>query len=191
MKNYIFIEGNLESKKEEILAAISSLAASRDKTKELSLTLKNVKGDYKLALEIARAIHASDVDMIAEAYGTNDAAGTLLVAAGLKGQRKASIDAIFEPFKTSSNTKHSDDRLTVQNEVILRTLGCLEANRRKLKSIALNPDPISAFSAKSLNLIDSVDSFKSKYSKKTESKKTSKGKSSKDNTRTRISSGRR
>jgi len=168
---------NLDSNKvDEIKTAVSSLATSRDKVKELPIVLNNTKGDYKLALDLAKFVHASKVDLLVNASGTNDAAGTILAVAGKKGTRHASFDAIFVPFDAESSTKRGE-RLSPQNQSILSALKSFEAHGRGLKSIFSYSQKLSAFEAKSLRIVDKVDRIESKY-KDDSSKKSKSGKKS-------------
>lgn len=147
---------------EEISQAVSDLSKMKGGKKQLPIVLFNTTGDYKLALGLAKTIHASNVDLIIEAHGTLDAAGTLLAASGKKGERRASLDAVFTPFEKNEKSVRPD-RLSPKNQSVLSTLGKLNANRRKLKTLAPKAEDLSSFEAKALNIVDIVDSFKSKY----------------------------
>ena len=162
MRNVIKVE-QLDSKTaEEIAQAVSDLSKQRGSNKQLPLVLNSTNGDYKLAIGLAKKIHDSNVDLIIEAHGTLDAAGTLLAASGKKGERHASSDAVFTPFEENKKSVRPD-RLSPKNQSVLATLGKLNANRRKLKTLAPKAEDLSAFEAKALNIVDKVDSFKSKY----------------------------
>jgi hypothetical protein len=162
MYNHIIVE-QLDSKKaEEIAEAVSVLSKEKGKVKQLFLMLNNTKGDFKLAIDLAKTIHASNVDVTVEAHGVLDSAGTILTALGKKGERYASLDTIFTPFE--DNTKSvREARLTPKNQAVLSTLSSLRANRRRLKIIAPKAENLSAFEAKALDVIDRVDRFQSKY----------------------------
>ncbi len=161
MSNFIQVE-QLDSKKaEEIEQAISDLSNSQMKDATLPLVLDNTKGEIKLAVELAKKIHASKVDVIIEAHGNLDAAGTILAAAGKKGMRHASFDTVFAPFEPNTKSVRRE-RLTSKNQSVLSALGNLEANRRRLNRIAINAEDVSAFEAKSLNLVDEIEKFQRK-----------------------------
>jgi len=179
MRNVITVE-KLDSKKaEEIAQAVSDLSKAKGSKKQLPLVLNNTTGDYKLAIDLAKTIHASKVDLTIEVHGNLDAAGTLLAASGKTGERHASSDAVFTPFEENKKSVRPD-RLSPKNQSVLATLGKLNANRRRLKTLAPKAEDLSAFEAKALSIIDKVDSFKSKYprdnSKKGKSFKKSSGK---------------
>lgn len=157
------IVNDLDIKKvEEIKTAISTTEATRKGAKELSLVLNNTKGDYKLALEIVKLVNRSNVDLLVDVSGTNDASGTLLAVAGKQGERRASSDAIFVPFVAESNTRRSE-RLSPQNQSILSTLKDFQAHGRGLKTVFSGSQALSAFEAKSLRIVDKVDRIQSKY----------------------------
>ena len=164
MQNVITVE-QLDSKKaEEIAQAVSDLSKAKGSNKQLPLVLNNTTGDYKLAIDLAKTIHDSNIDLIIEARGTLDACGTILCACGMKGSRSASVDTVFALFE--DNTKSvREARLTPKNQAVLSTLSSLRANRRRLKNIAPKAENLSAFEAKALDVIDRVDRFQSKYSK--------------------------
>lgn len=177
-----FIVEQLDSKTaDEIAKAVSDLSKTKGSNKQLPLVLNNTSGDYKLAIDLAKTIHASNVDVTIEAHGTLDASGTLLAASGKKGERHASLDAVFTPFEENTKSVRTD-RLSPKNQSVLATLGTLNANRRKLKTLAPKAENLSAFEAKALSIIDKVNSFKSKYprdnSKKAKSFRKSSGKKS-------------
>ena len=162
MVNVITVE-QLDSKKaEEIAQAVSDLSKTKGASKQLSLVLDNTKGDYKLAINLAKTIHASKVDVIVEARGDLDSSGCILVALGKKGERRASLDAVFTPFEVNTKSVRGE-RLTPKNQAVLSTLSSLRANRRRLKSIAPKAENLSAFEAKALDVVDRVDRFQSKY----------------------------
>lgn len=172
MLKSILVE-QLDSKKaEEIAKAISELSKSRGGSKKLSLVLNNTTGDYVLAIDLAKSLQNSKVDLIIEASGNLDAAGTILAASGKQGERKASLDAVFTPFEL--NTKSAmGERLTPKNQSVLATLSYLMANRRKLKSFAPKAEKLSAFESKSFGIVDTVERFESKYKNKSSKRKSS------------------
>jgi len=175
MKNVIIVEQLDSQKAEEIAQAVSDLSKAKGSKKQLPLVLNNTNGDYKLAINLAKKIHASKVDLMIEAHGTLDSAGTILAAAG--GERHASVDTVFSPFEKNTKSVRTD-RLSPKNQSVLATLGTLNANRRRLKTLAPKAEDLSAFEAKALNIIDKVDSFKSKYPREDSKKKKSFKKSS-------------
>ena len=166
------------NKVEEIKTAISTIAASQDKDKQLSLVLNNTKGEASLALDLAKFVNASKVDLIINASGTNDVAGTILAVAGKKGERRASFDATFIPFDTLSKTSRGE-RLSPRNQSILSALKSFEAHGRGLKSVFNCSQELSAFEAKSLRIVDKIDRIKSKYKDDSSKKSRSSRKSSK------------
>lgn len=159
------IVDKLDSKKAtEIEQMISGLSKGSGSNKQLSLVLDNTEGDYMLAIDLAKKIKASNIDLIIEARGSIDSAGTILATAGKDGERKASLDAIFTPFEENEKSIRKN-RLTPKNQLILKTLGYLKANRRQLKSIAPKSETLSPFEARALNIVDKVEEFESKEKK--------------------------
>ena len=140
----------------EIENIISALSKAKGSNKRLPLVLNGTCGDFKLAIDLARKFRASGIKLSIEAHGLLDSAGTILATLGEKGERRASLDAVFTPFESNEKSIRKD-RLTPKNQSVLATLGSLKANRRRLKSIASKAENLSSFEARALNIIDSVD----------------------------------
>lgn len=149
----------------QIRPIVEGLKASEEEVKELVIEINAATGDIKLAWDLIREIHSSNVDLITSSRGNISAAGMILAAAGKPGYRFAELGTTFilnglDPkqgkFKKVENTDAG---------VLEFILDKFQVRKRVMKEMLGTRNVISSVDAYTAKIIDKVDDFTSKYEK--------------------------
>lgn len=146
-------------------SALETLKASEEEVKELVTEINSAEGDLGIALDLAKEIHSSNVDLITYCKGNISAAGMILAAAGKPGHRFAELSTSF--ILNSQDPKPGRFRKVDNSdaEVIGLILERFQVKKRVLKEMLGTRHIISAATAYNAKIIDKIDDFKSKYEK--------------------------
>lgn len=155
-----------EATSEEIKKAIEEIENDKSSDKELLLDLQSAKGGTEIALKTVELLHKSDIAIRTHGIGEMDTAGTIVLAAGEPGYRKA---------KPGTKTRCTDgdpyvqgsklDDLDSKDQAVYDVLSELTGKPKKILEKILSAEEISSTSALKCGIIDETDGFKSKYRK--------------------------
>lgn len=140
-------------------------AESKKSKRVLSLTLNSTGGSIEIAFSVLSKVHSSDyVDMHVRASGSLGVVGTLFTAGAEFGHRIAEFGTTFriledDPIEDGVDLKSKKQ----QDKLILDTLKILTGKKKLLDETVKTSSIVNFETAKSLNFIDNMPKFKSKY----------------------------